>query len=278
MYIKKIFNNNVVLTILDNNTEAIITGAGVGFKKKPGDFIDENLISKSYIIQDNQRYRYNQILNDTSIEYFRISEEIIEKANDMLENYVDDSIIISLTSHIKFAVEREQQGIKLPNLILNETKYLYKEEFKIGLWAIDHIYNVIGIKLPVDEAGYIAIHIINGLVNTKENEGISILEFSKEVVDIIENIYECKLDQESMGYMRLMTHLKFFVQRILKKESYEDSRMDSMYKIINKRFINSKKCIDEISKLVLEKFEYDISSSEELYLMIHINKITTNEF
>lgn len=278
MYIKKIFNNNVVLTILDDNTEAVITGAGVGFKKKTGDFIDENLISKSYIIQDNQRYKYNQILNDTSIEYFRISEEIIEKANDMLGNCVDDSIIISLTGHIKFAVERQQQGIKLPNLILNETKYLYKEEFKVGLWAIDYIYNVIGIKLPIDEAGYIAIHIINGLVNTKEDEGISILEFSKEVVDIIENFYECKLNQESIGYMRLMTHLKFFVQRILKKESYKDNIVDGMYKIINKSFIKSKKCIDEISKLVLEKFEYEISSSEKLYLMIHINKITINDF
>lgn len=101
--------------------------------------IDENLISKKYFVQDDQRDKYNQILNKTSIEYFKISEEIIEKANEVLNTQVNDSIILALTSHIEFAVQREKQGIKLPNLILNETKQLYREEFKFGLWAIDEI-------------------------------------------------------------------------------------------------------------------------------------------
>ena len=139
MNIKKIFNNNVVVSSLEDGTEIIVTGAGVGFKKKVGDLIDENLISKKYFVQDDQRDKYNQILNKTSIEYFKISEEIIEKANEVLNTQVNDSIILALTSHIEFAVEREKQGIKLPNLILNETKQLYREEFEFGLWAIDVI-------------------------------------------------------------------------------------------------------------------------------------------
>lgn len=139
MNIKKIFNNNVVVSSLEDGTEIIVTGAGVGFKKKVGDLIDENLISKKYFVQDDQRDKYNQILNKTSIEYFKISEEIIEKANEVLNTQVNDSIILALTSHIEFAVQREKQGIKLPNLILNETKQLYREEFKFGLWAIDEI-------------------------------------------------------------------------------------------------------------------------------------------
>ncbi|HGL6449775.1 TPA: CAT RNA binding domain-containing protein, partial [Clostridioides difficile] len=118
MNIKKIFNNNVVVSSLEDGTEIIVTGAGVGFKKKVGDLIDENLISKKYFVQDDQRDKYNQILNKTSIEYFKISEEIIEKANEVLNTQVNDSIILALTSHIEFAVQREKQGIKLPNLIL----------------------------------------------------------------------------------------------------------------------------------------------------------------
>lgn len=31
---KKIFNNNVVVSSLEDGTEIIVTGAGVGFKKK----------------------------------------------------------------------------------------------------------------------------------------------------------------------------------------------------------------------------------------------------
>ncbi|WP_334300284.1 CAT RNA binding domain-containing protein, partial [Clostridioides difficile] len=41
MNIKKIFNNNVVVSSLEDGTEIIVTGAGVGFKKKVGDLIDE---------------------------------------------------------------------------------------------------------------------------------------------------------------------------------------------------------------------------------------------
>ena len=260
MNIKKIFNNNVVVSSLEDGTEIIVTGAGVGFKKKVGDLIDENLISKKYFVQDDQRDKYNQILNKTSIEYFKISEEIIEKANEVLNTQVNDSIILALTSHIEFAVQREKQGIKLPNLILNETKQLYREEFEFGLWAIDEIEKRIGIKLPEDEAGYIAIHIINGLENSQKDEGINILEFSKQVIQIIEEVH----------------HLKFFVQRILRKETYNDSDIEDMYKLVNKNYNKPKVCTEEIAALVLDRFEYKISKEEELYLMIHINKITNS--
>ncbi|AUA38255.1 PTS operon transcription antiterminator [Clostridioides difficile] len=276
MNIKKIFNNNVVVSSLEDGTEIIVTGAGVGFKKKVGDLIDENLISKKYFVQDDQRDKYNQILNKTSIEYFKISEEIIEKANEVLNTQVNDSIILALTSHIEFAVQREKQGIKLPNLILNETKQLYREEFKFGLWAIDEIEKRIGIKLPEDEAGYIAIHIINGLENSQKDEGINILEFSKQVIQIIEEVHGFKLDVNSLNYTRLITHLKFFVQRILRKETYNDSDIEDMYKLVNKNYNKPKVCTEEIAALVLDRFEYKISKEEELYLMIHINKITNS--
>lgn len=50
MNIKKIFNNNVVVSFLEDGIEIIVIGVGVGFKKKVGDLIDENLIFKKYFV------------------------------------------------------------------------------------------------------------------------------------------------------------------------------------------------------------------------------------
>lgn len=76
----------------------------------------------------------------------------------------------------------------------------------------------IGIKLPEDEAGYIAIHIINGLENSQKDEGINILEFSKQVIQIIEEVHGFKLDVNSLNYTRLITHLKFLFKGFSEKK------------------------------------------------------------
>ncbi len=49
-----------------------------------------------------------------------------------------------------------------------------------------------------------------------------------------------------------------------------------MYKLVNKNYNKPKVCTEEIARLVLDRFEYKISKEEELYLMIHINKITNS--
>ena len=44
MKIFKVINNNIVITLDQNNQEIILMGRGLGFKQRPGNNIDENLI------------------------------------------------------------------------------------------------------------------------------------------------------------------------------------------------------------------------------------------
>ena len=50
MIILKVFNNNSVVALSDDRQDVIVTGAGVGFHKKPGDRIDEHRIEKKYVL------------------------------------------------------------------------------------------------------------------------------------------------------------------------------------------------------------------------------------
>lgn len=48
MKIFKVINNNIVITFDKNNQEIILDGRGLGFKQRPENIIDENLIEKRF--------------------------------------------------------------------------------------------------------------------------------------------------------------------------------------------------------------------------------------
>lgn len=50
MKILRVLNTNSVVTIDEKKREVIITGPGIGFKKKKGECIDDTLIDKIYCL------------------------------------------------------------------------------------------------------------------------------------------------------------------------------------------------------------------------------------
>src|SRR5699024_8762522 len=81
-----------------------------------------------------------------------LTEEIIRHAEMYLDVQLGDHILLALTDHISFAIERAQEGIHLQNKLLQEIKILYHKEFEIGLWALQLINERMGVNMPVDEA------------------------------------------------------------------------------------------------------------------------------
>lgn len=61
-----------------------------------------------------------------------------------------------VTDHCHFAIERYKQGMVIRNVLLWEIKRLYQNEFALGLEALDIIEQRLGVRLPEDEAGFIA--------------------------------------------------------------------------------------------------------------------------
>ena len=58
MKIVRVLNTNAVVSIDQEGRELIITGAGIGFKKKKGENLDEALADKTYYLEsvdDNRR-------------------------------------------------------------------------------------------------------------------------------------------------------------------------------------------------------------------------------
>lgn len=272
MRITKVFNNNTVATITSDSQEAIILGAGVGYQKKVGDVIQNEKIEKIYYIQDNLQTKFLQLLQKNAKEYLEIAEEVTNKATSELGRKLGTQILISLSDHISFAVEREREGIRLPNLMSSEIKLLYPGEYSIGLWSLDLIEKVTGVKLFSDEAAYIALHIVNASMDETPERTINILRFIKGISDIIKEEYQIDFKEDDLDYLRLTTHLKFMAQRIFKHETYKMDDVDEMYEVLIRKKKNMY-CINRINDYIKTNFDYELSKPEVVYLLVHLSKI-----
>ncbi|MBS5951181.1 MAG: PRD domain-containing protein [Clostridium sp.] len=273
MKIIRLFNNNIVATITEDNREVIVQGSGIGFQKKIGDLIDENKIEKRYFIEDESKSKFNEIFENIPIEYFQAVEEIIGIASSELDVKLSSQIIISLTDHIFCAVERFKDGLVLPNLMSNEIKSLYSEEYKIGVRALDIVEKYTGEKLPIEEASYIAIHIVNACLDIGTYNTRRILVLCSGVSRILKEVYNIDLTEDRLDYSRLTTHLKFLAQRIITKSVKNIDEVDDLYDLLKKKDSKLEICVDKVEEYIKKTFDYEILKQEKVYLMVHLLKV-----
>ena len=273
MKVIRVFNNNIVATKTEDNKEAIVQGSGIGFGKKPGDLLNEAKIEKRFYIMDEHASKFHALFDQVPIEYFQIAELIMEKAQNELNVILDDQIVVALTDHIYFAVERQLKNVSLTNFLNSEISYLYRKEYQIGLWALDQVEKIVNVKLNKDEAGFIALHIVNASMKKDKQDISDTLVFIKGIMDIIRNSFGIELDMNDLDTTRLMTHLKFLANRVIYHENESIDALGDMYSLL----INQKKqlepCLKAIDEYVLVTFNYQLSQQEKVYLMIHLLRI-----
>lgn len=267
----KVFNNSAVSTVMPDGREAIVLGSGIGFGRRPGDVLEESRIQKVYYVQDEMQTKFLQMLQNVRPEVMKAAEEVIrlaEKAGFSLSNQAT----ISLIDHISFAIERQEEGIALPNLLLNETKLLYPKEYDIGQRSLEIIAQHCGMALPGDEAGYIALHLVT--ISVDRNAAYDNLKFVKGTLDILKETYGVTLDNESLNTMRLITHLKFLAQRIFQKISQDDGTdMDGMYDYLLNRNPQNQTFLARLDQYVGQTFGYHLNHQEKFYLLVHLAKV-----
>lgn len=266
----KVFNNNAVSTSFPDKGEAVLIGLGVGFNKRPGDSIDETKVEKIYYIQNDLQTKFLQLLKDTRPEALEASEAILEHAREQglkLKN----QLILSLTDHISFALEREEQGIELPYLMMSETKMLYPKEFEIARWALDEIEKICHLRLPDYEAGYISLQLVSSSMN--RDAAYNTLTFVRGALNVIKEAYGVELDNDAVDTMRLITHLKFLAQRIFTQAQWTDDEMGDLREILMKSHPRNQICLEKLKSYIWEEFQYELNDKEEVYILVHLTKI-----
>ncbi|MDU5109940.1 MAG: PRD domain-containing protein [Clostridium sp.] len=278
MIIDKILNNNVIVILGKNNEEQIVMGRGIAFKKRVGDEIDESMIDKVFTLSDkSMANKLTELLKELPIEYVDLADEIIKYAKLQLGKRLNENLIISLSDHIQTAVERHLEGITVKNVLLWDIKRFYKDEFAIGLEALKIIERKIKVDLPEDEAGFIATHIANSLMDESLSNMYDITKVMQEIINIVKYNLGITFDEESVYFYRFITHIKFFAQRLIAGKTYDDENDDNLLDMIKVKYQDSYKCVNKISEFIYKKYDYIISNEEKLYLTIHIARILNKQ-
>ncbi|KHS76052.1 BglG family transcription antiterminator LicT [Pectobacterium brasiliense] len=275
MKIAKILNNNVVTVIDENNNESVVMGRGLGFKKHSGDLLDETLIERVFVMKSGElTSRLQELLSEIPMDVITTADKIILLAKDRLPGKLQNSVYISLTDHCHFAIERHKQGVDIRNVLLWEIKRLYPKEFAVGLEALDIIEQRLAVRLPEDEAGFIALHLVNAQLDSEMPEVLQITKIMQEILNIVK--YQLSLDynEQALSYHRFVTHLKFFAQRLIGKSTvFSDD--ESLHDVVKERYQLSYRCAEKIQVHIVQKYQYTLTKEELMFLTIHIERVRT---
>lgn len=273
MRIEKIINNNIVSSTDENGREVVVMGRGLGFKMKEGMEIQDNKIEKIFRLDNEDMLnRFKTLLSKLPPEHLQISTEIINYAKKVLRKPLNQNIYITLTDHINFAIERFHEQMLFPTPLLREVRSFYREEYLIGEYGIALIEKRLGIRLPVDEAASMALHVVNAEYNTAMRDTINITQLIQQVVGIVKEYFHISLDERSLNYERFITHLKFLAQRIYTKELL-DSTAPGFSQMISKMYPAEYICSQKIQYFIKETYGHEVTDEEVAYLAVHIRRM-----
>lgn len=267
--------NNSALIVEQDGVEKIVLGKGIGFGLKAGDEIDSQKVDRIFSSGIEEKNRLVELIKEIPDQCLEVSEEIISYAHSILNKELSDSIYISLTDHIYFILDRYEREILPKNPFKYDIQRFYEKEYKIGKKAIELLEDEFEITLNDDEAASIAMHLVNAEFDIDTYENIEMIKLIEDILQIIR--YQLKIDimEESMNYQRLVTHLKFFVQRIMKNIQYEEE--NPLYQVVKENYPDAYQCVERIKELVEKEYNFNVSKDESTYLMIHVQRLMNRE-
>ncbi|ADL03814.1 transcriptional antiterminator, BglG [[Clostridium] saccharolyticum WM1] len=271
----KSLNNNIVLAYDENHNEVVLFGTGIGFSRKRGDLVEESSVSKLFINDSNKRLA--PMIQNLSEDIVSVTEDIIQYGSRILEKQLHASILIVLADHLYFAMERAKKNQNVDNPLQWEIPHLYPKEYEIGARGVKLIEERLFVKLPPQEASFIALHFVNAQFESQDmSDTLKITEIISRILDIVSYHFQLVLDENSLYYSRFIVHLRYF---IIRQETHMKDTIglndENLLETVKTRYKKSYQCAVKIAKYLNDAYSWDVSKDEIIYLLLHIERITS---
>lgn len=266
----KSLSSNVVVSEKDSNVY-VLFGKGIGFGKKPGELITKgsNIEQKFIKIDDSEKANYVEILKNVEGQIIAVTEEIISLAEDILKEKLISRIHVGLADHISFAMKRIELEIDIVNPFLNEIQTLYPIEYSIAEKGSKLIKERLNVNLPESEIGFITLHIHSARANVEVSQTLKYTKIIKEVMEYIQGILGINTDQKSMEYARLVSHLRYALDRIENDKVLKNVMLESVKVTMSEEFEISKR----VCKFISQKLSKEVCEDEVGYISMHIYRL-----
>lgn len=269
--ILRVMNNNVIL-VRKKSKEAqfFLIGKGLGFKRRPETEVtlDSSQIEKTFLAYDTkEKNDYLSLIENLDDKLIGLCSEITLLAEKRMGK-LNENLLIVLTDHIDFAIERIKKGMAIENPFVYEIKNLYPKEFEIGLAAKDLIKEQIGVEINDDEVAFIALHLDAAKLNIKVSDSLNKTRMVKMMICFLEESLGLQFEK-NLTYIRLISHFRSSLDRAEKNIPVENPLLPTIRKNLKKSYVLAKK----VGEFVNKEAGFMLPDGELGYLAIHIDRI-----
>ena len=146
--VKKVLNNNVLIAVHENYGEVVLIGKGIGFNRKKGDPIQNDIAEKMFVLKgEKEQEQYKNLLPFLNDDMSNVIISAIELIRKRTNSFLNEHIHIALTDHILFAINRLMRGMEIRNPFLVETRTLYPFEYEIAREVVSMINEMTDVHL-----------------------------------------------------------------------------------------------------------------------------------
>ena len=236
MKVIKNINNNISLCLDSRNNEVVAFGKGIGFTKPPYDVPLSKIDRTFYDVDEEQLAVLKRIPEDV----LEAAAEIVDLANEKMDNQFRENVVFTLADHIDFAIQRYRKNINIKLPLLYEVRQLYPGESELGRQALDILKKRLKVSLPREEAAAITV------------------------------------DRDGFNYYRFVTHMHYMMKRTL-DDTMIDSQNRELFESMKKEYPDIYSCAVKVAALIDQKLQKHLSEEEILYLILHINRLCARE-
>ncbi len=271
LQVAKVLNNNVIIADHPQYEEVVVIGKGIGFNRKASDHIPLDVVEKMFILTNQQEQeQYKQLATQIDERIIEVINEIIHYINKESKTPLNEHIHIALTDHIAFAIKRAEQGMTVQNPFLYETREMYPAEYRLAEHALDIINKRLGISLEEDEIGFVALHIYSALTDQHITEIKSHSRLIADMIKVVEDSLHLKIAGDSLDYSRLLTHLRFAIERIRRGEKVAAThRLEEMLK---SEYPEVYSLAWKLTKMMEKRLRRPVYAAEVSYLTMHLQR------
>lgn len=274
MRIFKVINNNMVSVKDDDGKETMLKGLSIGYKKKPGDRVDEDRIEKRFVLEDKMIIRrFNEILIDIDKDIVDVCIDAIDVIKKKSKVKLSDAIYVTIIDHVNGLIERIKCNMTFDNTILWDLKRLYTNEYELAREMVTTLNEVLPYSIDEDEANFITLHIVNAERFNNMNATYHITNVINDICDIVLSDLDAEFDSDDYYYNRFIMHVRFLLENIEERSNININTDNVALETLIISYPEAFDTVEKISAYIENCLGYKLGRDEKLYLMIHLVQI-----
>ena len=270
----------------ENNQECLVMGKGVAFGKKVGQIVPVAAEAKVYSLKEmTERGDAKDIIKSVSPLCLELANEVLSRAEKEFEK-VDRTILFTMADHLDFAIRRVQNGEQISNPLTDDIRVMFYKEYKVASCIRELLKEKLQIEIDDHEIGYIALHVHAAVVDENVSQAMEIARTVRECISLVEKETGNSIDVMSLGYNRLMNHVRYMVARAIHGEKLKmnlnEYMKEHVYMYSSENAFVKFRIVKAMISDVIDLFGKGVNFSEEtdthVSVSVHVNERAAEQF